>query len=184
MHLIDRVVQTEVDDQRINPYMEAIKEKFGGLDSDEILKRFVSVEFNRFIAYYRNAPDLNVKEKEPRGRAGRGGDRVNFSRLFINAGKKQNLNASRLLGMINENLRKNNIEIGRIDIQRKFSFFEIDSRYEADLIKSMSRASINGQSIKVDRVTGDGPTGFQRSRGRKKEPGGSNTNYGNRKRQR
>ncbi|PTN08517.1 DEAD/DEAH box helicase [Mangrovibacterium marinum] len=174
MHLIDRVVQTEVDDKRINPYMQAIKDKFGDLNSDEILKRFVSVEFNRFIEYYRNAPDLNVKEKEPRGRASRGergGDRVNFSRLFINAGKKQNLNASRLLGMINENLRKKNIEIGKIDIQRKFSFFEIDSRFEADLIKSMNRASIDGYSVKVDRVSGEGPAGFQRSRGRKKDFG-------------
>ncbi len=186
MHLIDRVVQTEVDDQRINPYMQAIKDKFGDLDSDEILKRFVSVEFNRFIEYYRDAADLNVGEKEPRGRdrrGDRGGDRVNFSRLFINAGKKQNLNASRLLGLINENLRRKNIEIGKIDIQRKFSFFEIDSRYEADLIKSMSHASIDGYSVKVDRVTGDGPAGFQRSRGRKKEFSGNNSNYaGNKKR--
>ena len=58
-----------------------------------------------------------------------------------------------------------------------------DSRYEADLIKSMSHASIDGYSVKVDRVTGDGPAGFQRSRGRKKEFSGNNSNYaGNKKR--
>lgn len=179
MHLIDKVVQVDVDDERIDPYMHAIKEKFGDLSADEILKRFVSVEFNQFLAYYKDAVDLNVKEKEPRGRelrdgrdgrdgrGGRGGERVNFSRMFINAGKKQNLNASRLLGIINDNLRKKNIEIGKIDIQRKFSFFEIDSRYEADLIKAMSNASVDGMSVKVDRVSGEGPSGFQRSRGRK-----------------
>lgn len=173
MHLIDKVVQVEVDDERIDPYMHAIKEKFGDLSADEILKRFVSVEFNQFLAYYKDAPDLNVKEKETRGRemrdgrGGRGSDRVNFSRMFINAGKKQNLNASRLLGIINDNLRKKNIEIGKIDIQRKFSFFEIDSRYEADLIKAMSHASVDGMSVKVDRVSGEGPAGFQRSRGHK-----------------
>jgi len=174
MHLIDKVVQTEVDDQRIDPYMHAIKEKFGELNSDEILKRFVSVEFNRFIEYYRNAEDLNVKDKEPKGgkfndRGSRRGEKISFTRLFVNAGKKQNLNASRLLGLINENLKTRNIEIGKIDIQRKFSFFEIDSRYESELIKRMSQANLEGYGLKVDRVTGDGPAGFERSRGRKRD---------------
>src|SRR5690606_31046985 len=81
-------------------------------------------------------------------------DNVNFSRLFINAGKKQNLNASRLLGLINEHAKKRGIEIGKIDIQRKFSFFEIDSRFEGDLIQSMNKASIEGHPVVVDRVTG------------------------------
>ncbi|WP_120274995.1 DEAD/DEAH box helicase [Mangrovibacterium diazotrophicum] len=187
MHLIDKVVAVEVDDNRIDPYLEAIKDKFEGLNSDEILKRFVSVEFNRFLEYYRDAPDLNIKERETHGResrVGRSGDRVKFSRMFINAGKKQNLNASRLLGMINDSLRKKNIEIGKIDIQRKFSFFEIDSRFEGELVKAMSRVSLDGQSVKVDRVTGEGPAGFDRSRGRKRDFSGSNNNNFNRKRQR
>ncbi len=191
MHLVDKVVQTEVDNKRIDPYLDAIKEKFEGLNSDEILKRFVSVEFNRFLEYYKNAPDLNVHERESRGRdrgergerGGRGGDRVNFSRLFINAGKKQNLNASRLLGVINENLKKKNIEIGKIDIQRKFSFFEIDSRYESDLINAMSNASMDGHTLKVDKVSGNAPAGgFQSPRGKKRDFSGSGNN--SRRRQR
>ncbi|WP_423126729.1 DEAD/DEAH box helicase [Gaoshiqia sp. Z1-71] len=161
MHLIDKVVQVEVNDSRIDPYLPAIKEKFAGLGSEEILKRFVSIEFNRFLSYYKNAPDLNIREKEQRGVEKRGsergferGGRVTFSRLFINAGKKQNLNASRLLGLINEHLRKKNIEIGKIDIQRKFSFFEIDSRFESELVKSINGSVIDGHALKVDRVTG------------------------------
>ncbi|MGV8136531.1 MAG: DEAD/DEAH box helicase [Mangrovibacterium sp.] len=158
MHLIDKVVQVEVNDARIDPYLPEIRRKFEGLSSEEVLKRFVSAEFNQFLAYYKDAPDLNIHEKETSGhfekRGARNGNKVNFSRLFINAGKKQNLNAARLLGMINENLRRKNIEIGKIDIQRKFSFFEIDSRYEQDLIKTMSRATVDGFPIKVDRVTG------------------------------
>jgi len=159
MHLIDKVVQVEVNDSRIDPYLPEIKKKFEGLSSEEVLKRFVSAEFNQFLSYYKDAPDLNIHEKETSSgrfeKRGTGnGNRVNFSRLFINAGKKQNLNASRLLGMINEHLQRKNIEIGKIDIQRKFSFFEIDSRYEQELIKTMSRASVDGFPVKVDRVTG------------------------------
>jgi ATP-dependent RNA helicase DeaD len=159
MHLIDKVVNVEVNDSRIDPYLPEIKKKFAGLSSEEVLKRFVSAEFNQFLSYYKNAPDLNISEKETssgrfdRKRSGDGG-RLNFSRLFINAGKKQNLNASRLLGLINDHLRKKNIEIGKIDIQRKFSFFEIDSRYEEELIRTVSRSSIEGYQLKVDRVTG------------------------------
>ncbi len=159
MHLIDRVVQVEVNDSRIDPYLPEIKKKFEGLTSEEVLKRFVSAEFNQFLAYYKDAPDLNIQEKAPSsGRFNKkdsgSREKLSFSRLFINAGKKQNLNASRLLGMINDSLRKKNIEIGKIDIQRKFSFFEIDSRYEEELIRSMKKASIDGFQLKVDRVNG------------------------------
>ena len=180
MHLVDKVVEVEVNDSQIDPYLPAIMAKFDGLNSEEILKRFVSAEFNRFLEYYKNAPDLNVTDRESKGReqrGGRNGDRVNFSRLFINAGKKQNLNASRLLGLINENLKRKNIEIGKIDIQRKFSFFEIDSRFESDLINAMSQATLDGQSLKVDRVaTEERPSYSYPSRGKKKDFSGSGGN--------
>jgi len=177
MHLIDKVVQVEVNDSRIDPYLPAIREKFAGLSGDEILKRFVSAEFNHFLSYYKDAPDLNVYEKEPKRfekRAG-GAAKVTFSRLFINAGKKQNLNASRLLGMINDHLRKKNIEIGKIDIQRKFSFFEIDSRYEDELIRSLSRVSVDGFSLKAGRASGQElstPSGKGFRREESRNPGG------------
>ncbi len=174
MHLIDKVVQVEVNDSRIDPYLPEIKKKFEGLSSEEVLKRFVSAEFNQFLSYYKDAPDLNIHEKETSsGRfEKRGADnssKVNFSRLFINAGKKQNLNAARLLGMINEHLRRKNIEIGKIDIQRKFSFFEVDSRYEEELIRSMGRSSFDGFPMKVDRVTGQEWAPQQRSSDRRSE---------------
>ncbi len=181
MHFIDKVVETEVDNKRIDVYLETIKERFAGLNlnADDVLKRFVSVEFNRFLNYYKNSPDLNVKDQLPKDREGdRRGKKgnVSFSRLFINAGKKQNLNASRLIGMINESLNIRNAEIGRIDIQRKFSFFEIDQKYEADLIKSMGKLRVEGVPVEVDVVKGDAPSGFQRSRGKKKFEGNSNNN--------
>ncbi|MGV8096065.1 MAG: DEAD/DEAH box helicase [Mangrovibacterium sp.] len=172
MYLIDKVVQVEVNDSRIDPYLPEIKKKFTGLSSEEVLKRFVSTEFNQFLSYYKDAPDLNVHEKES-GRfdkkGGSKGNKISFSRLFINAGKKQNLNASRLLGMINDHLRKKNIEIGKIDIQRKFSFFEIDNRYEDELIRGMSRSALDGFQLKVERVTGEEWTLQPHKSGRRQE---------------
>ena len=151
MHLADRVAQVEVDNSQIDPYFPAIMKKFEGLNSEEILKRFVSVEFNRFLAYYKNARDLNVQARERKNFDKR--KAVEFARLFINAGKKQNLNASRLIGMINDNLKRKNIEIGKIDIQRKFSFFEIDARYEQELIQAMRKSRMDGNPLEVERVT-------------------------------
>ncbi len=156
MNLVDKVLQVEVNDSKIDPYLPVIRERFDGLSSEEILKRFLSVEFNQFLSYYKDAPDLNIHEKENSRFEKKGKDRnqVNFSRMFINAGKKQNMNASRLLGIINDHLRKKNIEIGKIDIQRKFSFFEIDSHYENELVKAVRHASFDGHELRVEKVTG------------------------------
>ena len=59
------------------------------------------------------------------------------------------------MGLINEHSKRKNVEIGKIDIQRKFSFFEIDSRFEKDLIQSMNSSSLDGHALEVDRVTGE-----------------------------
>ena len=160
MYLIDKVVEVEVNNSRINPYLPEIMDKFKGLSSEDILKKFVSVEFNQFLSYYKDAKDLNVYEKESGERSGkkRQEEYVSFAKLFINAGKKQNLSAARLLGMINDSVRKRNIEVGKIDIQRKLSFFEVDSRYEKDIINGLSKMKIDNFSIKVNRATGAEPS--------------------------
>ncbi len=187
MHFINKVADTDVDNAKIDPYLDGIKERFAGMNADDILKHFVSVEFNRFLEYYRNAPDLNVKEKDSRdgrdsrdSRDGRDSkDRkgrsagVAMSRMFINVGKKQNLNAGKLLGMINDSLPVRNAEIGRIDIQRKFSFFEVDAQYSEALTKAMRKLKVEGVPVEVDRVQGEAPTGFQRARGKKRFEGGA-----------
>ncbi|HKJ43025.1 MAG TPA: DEAD/DEAH box helicase [Sunxiuqinia sp.] len=175
MHLVEKVADVEVNDSNIDPYMPEIMEKFAGLSGEEILKRFVSTEFNRFLAYYKNAPDLNIKGSEKKTFEKRG--KIAFSRLFVNAGKKQNLNASRLLGLINDSAKRKNIEIGKIDIQRKFSFFEIDSRFESELIQSMSKATIDGHKLSVDRVTGQEYVAPPRTKikGKKKKKGRAQT---------
>ena len=154
-HLIDRVVNVEVNDAQIDRYFEQVAAKFGDMTREEVIKKFVSVEFNRFLAYYKDARDLNVKEskrKEVNGSSQSRGGRMAFTRLFINAGKKQNLSAPRLIGLINEYSRRRDIEIGKIDIQRKFSFFEIDARHADTLISALSRANLDGHGIQVDKV--------------------------------
>jgi len=158
-HLVDRVLNVEINDGHIDKYVPQILEKFEDMSKGEIVKHFVSLEFNQLLDYYKNARDLNVKVDGPRDSfsrndrdAERGGDRLRFTKLFINAGKKQNLNASGLIGLINEYSNRRSIEIGKIDIQRKFSFFEVDSNYEKDLVKALNNVVIEGHVINIGKV--------------------------------
>src|SRR5665648_50228 len=158
-HLIDRVMSVEINDGHIDKYVPQILEKFEDMSKGDIVKHFVSLEFNQLLDYYKNARDLNVRADEPRdsfSRGDRNGDRnssgMKFTRLFINAGKKQNLNASGLIGLINEYSNRRSIEIGKIDIQRKFSFFEVDSNFEKDLVNAMNNAVVEGHVINIGKV--------------------------------
>ncbi|MGE5448650.1 MAG: DEAD/DEAH box helicase [Bacteroidales bacterium] len=158
-HLINRVQNVEINDAQIGKFLPKINEKFESMSKEDIIKHFVSLEFNQLLDYYKNARDLNVKGETSRdsfSRNDRGaervGDRFAFTKLFINAGKKQNLNASGLIGLINQFSSRRNVEIGKIDIQRKFSFFEIDSNYEKELIKALNNTVIEGHVISIGRV--------------------------------
>jgi ATP-dependent RNA helicase DeaD len=154
-HLIDRVVNVDIDDKQIGKFLPLLVEKFETMSKEDVVKHFVSLEFNQLMEYYKNARDLNIKvemQRDPHTKSDRSADRLKFTKLFINAGKKQNLNASGLIGLVNEFSGRRNIEIGKIDIQRKFSFFEIDSNFEKDLIKALNNKIIEGHVISIGRV--------------------------------
>jgi|TARA_B110000116_G_scaffold102371_1_gene89108 ATP-dependent RNA helicase DeaD len=163
--LIDKVVKTDVNDQ-IEKYIPIIEEKLAHLDKEELLKHFVSAEFNRFLSFYKNAPDLNISanSKSDRGRKNdrgknerrekKGGStghaEEGYTRFFINLGKLQNLETHNLIGLINEYTRQRNIPIGKIDILRKFSFFEVDSNHEQDVLAGLANANWNGNRVSVE----------------------------------
>ena len=157
-HLIERVKNVDISSGQVEKYLPQILDQFEGLSHNDIVKHFVSLEFNELLAYYKNARDLNIRTEAGRDpmsrneRNDRGNERLTFTKLFINAGKKQNLNASGLIGLINEYSNRRNIEIGKIDIQRKFSFFEVDSAYEKDLVKALNNQVIEGHVINIGRV--------------------------------
>ncbi|MFH2094085.1 MAG: DEAD/DEAH box helicase [Bacteroidota bacterium] len=155
--LIDKIEKVEVDDQQIGPFMPDIYKKLEWLDREDLIKHFVSAEFNRFLSYYKNSRDINIPEprkeewmgkKENRKREDR--KNVNYSRLFINAGSKNNLNPARLIGLVNEGLDSGDAAIGKIEIMKTFSFFEIDSRKETQLLKALNGKYFEGQRLNVE----------------------------------
>jgi ATP-dependent RNA helicase DeaD len=171
-NLIERVVNVEVDENRISKFLSPILEKFDGMSKEDIVKHFVSLEFNKLMEYYKNAKDLNIAIDSPRDQLKkneRSSNRLKFSRLFINAGKKQGISALELIGLINECSKRRNIEIGKIDIQRKFSFFEIDSNFEKEVINAMNNQMFKGLLINVGKAESTGTENQRDNGGFKKD---------------
>jgi ATP-dependent RNA helicase DeaD len=174
-NLVDRVEKIEVEDNQIGPFLPDIIEKLAHLDREELIKHFVSVEFNRFLAYYKNAPDLNVKQRDKRergvrsergeSRQGRGGSNIKFSRFHINVGTKDKINASHLIGMINEVTPGLKVEIGKIDILRNFSFFDADSKFENEILESFKNTSVGEFPVTVTKSKGKKPENNDRRSG-------------------
>lgn len=145
-HMIDKMQQVEVNEDQINPYMDQIMKQLEYLDKTELLKRFVSLEFNRFLDYYKNAEDLNYHEKERRSgqseeprsrdRKGKRGEQV---RLKINTGTRDGINPKRLLGIINDVVGDKTINVGEIEITNKFTFFNIFADQLDKVIDSFAR---------------------------------------------
>jgi ATP-dependent RNA helicase DeaD len=173
-NLIDGVEKVEVSESEIEEFMPVIYKKLAWLEREDLIKRFVSVEFNRFLKYYENAPDINVDESrashdesrysegrggrsERGGRSGRskkGRGDYEFSRFFFNMGKKNGINKRKIIDLVNEHLPNKSAEIGDIEVMKNFSFFEVDKRYEKQILKSMKNAKFMGQRIGIDIAKG------------------------------
>jgi ATP-dependent RNA helicase DeaD len=158
--LIDKIKHIEVDEEKINPYLPTIIEKLGDLDKDELLKRIVYVEFERFLEYYKNDKNINVersnrntkdkKQKNKKDNPEKRHSRKNYTRLFVNIGTKQHVNPNKLMGLINELTDSNNIGIGKIDIQRNFSFFEVEKGNEQIIIDSFFGKNFGSKKLIIE----------------------------------
>lgn len=172
--LIDKIHDTKVNEIEIADFLPTIFEKLEDLDREELIKRFVSIEFNTFLSYYENAPDLNDSE-HMRGTDNRGKKRndENMTRFFINIGRKDRLNPSRLMGLINEQQIAKNVEIGQIEILDTFSFFELDANYEKETIAAFQNNDVDfdGRTVSVEvtknQRSGAGKTGNKRKKDKK-----------------
>ena len=159
--LIDKIVKTDVSPQ-IEKHLPIIEEKLSHLDKEDLVKHFVSAEFNRFLSFYKNAPDLNITASKGRdsvrergrgkdsGKNRRGHSDEGFTRFFINLGKTHKCEPQNLIGLVNEYTRNRNLQIGKIDILQGFSFFEVESSAEKDVLEGFSDSQWNGYKLTVE----------------------------------
>lgn len=197
--LIEKVKTVEVNDSQIESYLESIYAQLEGVDREELIRKFVSIEFNQFLSYYEGSQDLNGDDSKERRRSGD----ENFTRFYINLGKMDKLNPARLIGLINENIKKGNVEIGQIEILKNFSFFEIDKKVADEVLKGFRNVEFEGRGVIVEVTTkpknrsrsrkrggfgGGRRSGGSRDGGRNKRSSfsgsGQNRNYSGRRRSR
>ena len=145
-NLIDKIHDIEVNEKEIKDFLPEVYQKLDGMDREELIKRFVSIEFNQFLSYYENSKDLNGDDSRDRRKY----DDENLTRFYINMGKMDKLNPAVLIGLINENLTKSNVEIGQIEILKSFSFFELDKNFTDDVLEGFRNAYFNNRSIIVE----------------------------------
>ncbi|MCM1041901.1 MAG: DEAD/DEAH box helicase [Bacteroides sp.] len=147
LYQINRMMQLDMGDGAgpIENYLPGIYEKLQDLSKEEIIKRFVWREFNRFSEYYANAPmveDLSRpdEKKQLRGDSKRGqkGVEEGLTRIFVNLGHMDGLKPQNMLGIINDCIGTNEARIGRIEIYKTCSFVEVDKNYCDDIIDGLN----------------------------------------------
>lgn len=191
-NMIDKVEQVDVNYAEIETFLPDIMKKLEWMDKEELIRKFVSLEFNRFLEYYRGAIDLNVDESRERerrdrddkseGRGRRGSKNGNFQRLFISLGHKDKIVPQRLIGMINDYTQDRDIQIGKIDILDNFSYIEIGSDKAQEVIDAFNDKFVKGRSITVE--IAESKSNSSRGGGDRRRSGGSDrrSNYGGERR--
>ena len=152
--LIDDIEKVKVNDEEIESFLPGIYRKLEWLSKEDLIKRVVSMEFNRFLEYYSNAPEIETpsmndrrSEREPKGRKDHGSAREKterkaekgYTRLFLNVGKTDGFYANQIIELINRNMKKQRTTIGRIDLMQNFSFFEVAENQAQDVIKALNK---------------------------------------------
>ena len=157
--VIDDLEKVKVNEDEINDFMQEIYRKLDWLGKEDLIKRVVSHEFNRFYEYYRDRDDIEIavdsKREKKRDKDGKGPRKAEkgFSRLYINLGKFDRFNLKGLMNMLNDNTSKR-VDVGRVDLMKKFSFFEVDERCTEDVLRAFEGLTWNDRPVVVE-VAGD-----------------------------
>lgn len=184
---VDIVTSVAVNHELIDPLYHEISEKLAHLDREEIIKKFVSLEFNRFLEYYKDAPDLNTHEREKKQPGKREirpakfensrqakfetpADRCQkFARFFLNVGRRDGIMPQGLIGKINGVPGVGRIAIGKIEIMRNSALLEADSRFIPQILGAFQHFKINGKTVSIevarDKTSPEADTGTRDSTG-------------------
>ncbi|MDG1966968.1 MAG: DEAD/DEAH box helicase [Flavobacteriaceae bacterium] len=150
--LIEKIEKVKVDEKQISPFLPDIYEKLNWLSREDLIKHFVSAEFNRFLDYYKKSRDIksdNETDNKSKDFSKSRRRSKDFENLSVNVGRKQGITPIELISLVNRITKSNEIEIGSIDIRQSYTIFEIDKTITKSLIKSSSKLDHNGVDLKV-----------------------------------
>jgi ATP-dependent RNA helicase DeaD len=170
-NFVDKIEKVSINEDEINDIMPSIYRKLDWLDKEEVIKRMISLEFNRIISYYQDAGEIESpredrvrpakKDRYKREEYGHGKSNGKFSgtgrpsekgfaRLFINIGKIDRVRPQQLIGLLNDHIPGRKVEVGRIDLMKNFSFFEVRKEDKNKVIKSLNKKNAFGRKIAIE----------------------------------
>ncbi|MCX6290846.1 MAG: DEAD/DEAH box helicase [Bacteroidetes bacterium] len=158
MKLMKKIHDVEVNEKGIAKYLPSIFEELHDISKEDLIQRVVSIEFNRFLDYYRNAPDLNVDiAHQGRSRSSQNGEsyRSSAPRMFINLGSVDGFDRGNMLDYVMEMTGATKNQVGKIDIKGVYSFIEMEEQALPKAMESFRGEVFNGRKVRVE-ISGDG----------------------------
>jgi len=171
-HFMDKLLQTDISHGDYESYVPMLQEKFADMSKEDVLKRVAAMEFDRFLKYYENAEDLNVRERSMRERRDMPGDHGpargpreaagarrefngntatgDYMRLFVNLGTKDGFYKASFLQFILDMSELKKEVLGRIDMKEMNSWIEIDRRVAPQMIQAMDGKKYKGRRIRMN----------------------------------
>ena len=165
MHWVKKIETVTTEHQEIEKILPEIEERLSALDREELLSRVISLQFDRFLGNYRSGEEIispvergEYGKREQGKRSGdRGGEFSNdisasgkFIRYFINLGKSDGMFPEQLIGLINSNTKGKKVALGKIDLLRNFSFFEMDAERAGEVVPNLNNAMFNERKVVVE----------------------------------
>ena len=163
--VMDQIVKADVDEEQIAPFMQDIDRYFEYVDKEDLIKKIVSMEFGKFLAYYADAPEISeVRSKKEEGRSkreegrGRRGEKkgneprkaeAGYRRLFINLGKKDGFYPGELMQFLNKNVR-GHVEVGHIDLLTTQSYFDVPEEEASRVMKYINGQHYKGREVRCN----------------------------------
>ncbi|MRR16835.1 MAG: DEAD/DEAH box helicase [Deltaproteobacteria bacterium] len=167
LHLVEKLKNTEVQHTDIDPFLPAAMARLAELSKEDIIARFVSQEFNRFLSYYRDAADINVPQKKEgkaapvaHARQASGGQ----VRLSVNLGKMENFNAKKLTAYLLEAANIAHLRIADVDVELCNSYFTVEPQFAEAVMARLASEKYSRRRVRVDYAERGGRTSFQGKR--------------------
>lgn len=176
--VMDQIVKTDVNEEEIAPFMEDINRYFEYIDKEDLIKKIVSVEFGKFLAYYADAPEIGKvqaqgesrkKDRKADGRKRSHKAEEGYRRLFINLGKADGFYPGEIMQFINKHM-KGRQEVGNIDLLSKMSYIEVPEEDAEKVMDALDGTKYKGRDVRCNDAE-DGGKGQRRKRKEPKDEG-------------
>lgn len=174
--VMDQIVKTDVNEEEIAPFMEDINRYFEYIDKEDLIKKIVSVEFGKFLAYYADAPEIGKVQGESRKKDRKDDARKRtrkaeegYRRLFINLGKADGFYPGEIMQFINKHM-KGRQEVGNIDLLSKMSYIEVPEEDAEKVMDALDGTTYKGRDVRCNDAD-EGGKGRSRKRREPKDGG-------------